>query len=70
MIYGNNVECDCGEEIPNGRVLLGYTTCIYCGEIEAQKVKHCIVPMNKSNYVVVTNPDVLKQLNPKRLGDM
>tara|TARA_R110001632_G_scaffold66794_2_gene157143 strand:- start:101 stop:214 length:114 start_codon:yes stop_codon:yes gene_type:complete len=32
-----------------------------CGEIEAQKVKHTIVPMHKSNYVVVTDKSLLKE---------
>lgn len=56
----------CGEAVPAGRVAIGYDTCLPCGEIYARKRKHTIVPLNKSNYIVVTNRDVLKQLNPKR----
>mgnify|MGYP006284546207 FL=1 len=55
----------CSEEVPDGRIALGYDTCLPCGEVYARKRKHCIVPLNKSNYVVVTDPNTLKQLNPK-----
>jgi hypothetical protein len=37
-----------------------------CGEKAARAVKHTIAPLNKSNYVMVTDPTMLKQLNPKR----
>lgn len=45
---------------------LGYTTCMPCGEKAARAVKHTIAPLNKSNYVMVTDLTMLKQLNPKR----
>jgi len=35
-------------------------------EAAARRVKHCIVPMHKSNYMVVTDLELLKQLT--RLG--
>ena len=41
-------------------------TCMECGERLAKERKHTIVPMNKSNYIPVTNYEILKQLNPKR----
>lgn len=56
----------CGDDIVSGRASLGFMTCLKCGEREAKRVKHCVVPMNKSNYVVVTDLSLLKQLNPKR----
>ena len=56
----------CGDDVAAGRSLLGYVSCLECGEREAREVKHCIVPMNKSNYVVVSDMSLLKQLNPKR----
>ena len=56
----------CGDEVPDGRAMLGYDSCLPCGEHYARKRKHCIVPMNKSNYMVVSDPEMLKQLNPKR----
>lgn len=49
--------------IPTARAQLGYTTCLPCGEKVASKVRHTIVPMAKSNYVVVRDPALLKGLN-------
>jgi hypothetical protein len=51
------------ERIPPARHKLGYRTCLSCGEKEASKVRHTIVPMAKSNYVVVSDPTLLKGLN-------
>lgn len=65
MIY-KLIECECGEEIEPRRWDLGYRTCMECGEQEAKLRKHTIVPMNKSNYILVTDMEILKQLNPKR----
>lgn len=45
------------------RVLI---TCVSCGEAHARKATHCIVPLNKSNYIPITDLAQLKQLNPKR----
>jgi hypothetical protein len=41
---------------------LGYTTCMACGEVKARKRKHTIVPMHKSNYMVVTDRTLLAQI--------
>lgn len=41
-------------------------TCMPCAEKLARKVKHTVAPMNKSNYMLFTDPSLLKQLNPKR----
>lgn len=41
-------------------------TCAECGETEARAVRHTIAPLNKSNYILISDPDTLKQLNPKR----
>ncbi len=48
------------------RIKLGYTTCLPCGEQQAKQVKHTVAPINKSNYMLITDHDTLKQLNPKR----
>lgn len=56
----------CSEPFAKARAVLGYRTCLYCGEKKAKEQSHCIVPMNKSNYVVVTDKSLLAQLNPKR----
>lgn len=54
-----------GGYVPPARIRLGRTTCLPCGEQQAQKVKHTIVPSHKSNYIVVTDMNDLKDLNPK-----
>jgi hypothetical protein len=40
-------------------------TCLACGEEQARAVKHCIVPMHKSNYVVVSDRNLLTGVNQK-----
>ena len=57
---------ECGEDINEKRSKLGYTTCMSCGEKIASQKKHCVVPMNKSNYMLVMDRTILTQLNPKR----
>jgi hypothetical protein len=64
--------CVCGEDIePPLRVELmkeekKTPTCLKCGEVNSKKVKHCIAPINKSNYMFISDMETLKQLNPKR----
>lgn len=60
---------DCGDLFPAARARLGYRTCLSCGDWQAKQVRHTTAPLNKSNYVVITNHNELKQLNPKRTGD-
>lgn len=60
--------CHCGDEVASGRSLLGYRTCLSCGDKEARQVRHCTAPINKSNYMLITNVSQLAQLNPKRTG--
>jgi predicted nucleic acid-binding Zn-ribbon protein len=63
-------ECiSCGDVYPPRRAELGYNTCLSCGDFAARQVKHTVVPMNKSNYMLVTNQAELKMLNPKRVGE-
>jgi len=62
--------CKCGETIPQGRKLLGYCTCLKCGEQKARAVKHTIVPMPKSNYILITDLSLLKGLNSSHKGHM
>lgn len=56
----------CGEVVPQKRALLGYHTCMPCGDRQARAVKHTVAPLNKSNYMLFTDISLLKQLNPKR----
>lgn len=53
----------CGELYPDERSMLGYRVCMECGDADAHKVRHCIVPLAKSNYTVVTDITLLKGLN-------
>ena len=69
MLDSQPTLCKCGELFSAARARLGYRTCLDCGDKAARAVSFCVVPMNKSNYVVVSNPEELKQLNPKRLGE-
>lgn len=59
----------CGDTYPPQRHALGYNTCLSCGDFAARAVKFTVVPMNKSNYMLISNPTELKQLNPKRAGE-
>ena len=56
----------CGNPVAHERWALGYKTCMPCGDIAAKDIKRCVVPMNKVAYMMVTDPEILKQLNPKR----
>ena len=62
---------NCGDDVPAGRIQLGYTTCLSCGDEAAVKARAgwCIAPLNKSNYILVTDYNDLKGLNPKRTSN-
>ena len=47
----------------------GMHTCLPCGEQQARAVNHCIVPMPKSNYIVVTDHTLLQGLNSSHRGN-
>ena len=51
--------------VPAARSLVGFATCLPCGEAAARKVRHTIVPLHKSNYIVVSNREDLKGVNNK-----
>ncbi len=55
----------CNTPITSKRAELGYSTCLTCGEAEAKQVVHTVVPMHKSNYVVITNMKHLIGVNVK-----
>ena len=59
----------CGDDFPLARYNLGYRVCLSCGDAVAKQVRFLSAPINKSNYVVISNLDDLKQLNPKRVGE-
>jgi hypothetical protein len=56
----------CREVISTGRASLGYVLCMPCAERAPAKPVRTVVPMNKSNYILVTDITLLHQLNPKR----
>jgi hypothetical protein len=55
----------CGDEFDIARYKLGLRTCMVCGDKLAHKVRRCIVPMHKSNYVMITDMADLKGINNK-----
>ena len=58
----------CNKPYPLERLDIGYAVCLPCGDEIAKtlNLKRTVVPMNKSNYQLVTDLSLLKQLNPKR----
>lgn len=57
---------ECYGYVHSQRYRLGYKTCLQCGEMAARQVRHTVAPINKSNYMLISDRDTLKQLNPKR----
>lgn len=62
-----NICRNCGEYVAALRWRLGYHTCLRCGEVEAKAVKHTIAPMHKSNYVLITDMELLRGINNKQM---
>ena len=68
MHVQSNHPCrNCGDDIDLRRWSLGYKHCLVCGETLAKQVKHTIAPMHKSNYVLITDTDLLRGLNNKQM---
>ena len=62
----NCIDCD-KPILPKQRYTkLKYKTCLNCGDDQAKTRKFTIAPINKSNYMLITDLTQLKQLNPKR----
>ena len=55
----------CGNNYPAPRWSLGYKTCLPCGEKASAGVRRTVVPLHKSNYMMVTDMDDLKGINNK-----
>lgn len=57
----------CGEDIAVGRWELGYKFCMDCNkQFEDKREKsRCVVPMHKSNYVLITDKNLLTGVNQK-----
>lgn len=58
----------CYDPFPVARFRLGYDVCLDCGDVAARQVVYTTAPINKSNYMLITNYAELAQLNPKRTG--
>jgi ribosomal protein L37AE/L43A len=56
---------NCSDDVNPHRWHLGFHTCLSCGEVLARAVKHCIVPLHKSNYVPVYDLSDLVGINSK-----
>ena len=57
---------NCGEDITS-RWAIGYKFCKECNaDYEIQRAKsRCVVPMHKSNYVLITDKNLLTGVNTK-----
>jgi hypothetical protein len=57
----------CNDNVPKARWDIGYRLCLHCGDKVAQdRAKmFCVVPMHKSNYMLVTNREDLIGVNQK-----
>lgn len=56
---------NCGDQYSVARRNLGYKFCLPCGERLAKSVVRTVVPMHKSNYVMLTDMADLKGINNK-----
>lgn len=56
----------CGDNYSPKRANAGYHICMPCGDAVARATIRTIVPMHKSNYMLFTDLNDLKELNPKR----
>jgi predicted nucleic acid-binding Zn-ribbon protein len=61
---------NCGDTFSAKRARAGYKLCLECGEDQARQDRQhwCVAGINKSNPMLITNLETLKQLNPKRVS--
>jgi ribosomal protein L37AE/L43A len=55
----------CGDTYDLGRFDIGFVFCLPCGDEVAHSVKRTVVPMHKSNLVMITNREDLIGINNK-----
>lgn len=55
----------CNSKVHDKRVQLGYDTCMICGDKEAKSKVFTVLPLHKSNYMLVTNREELIGFNTK-----
>jgi hypothetical protein len=60
------MECRrCKLDMQPGRAALGYVICRVCSEVAGPKPTRTVVPLHKSNYILVTSRDDLLGINNK-----
>jgi ribosomal protein L37AE/L43A len=59
---------NCDDEYSTERWKLGYKVCMPCGEKLSHDAVRTVVPMPKSNYILVTDMSLLKGLNSSHKG--
>ena len=67
-IQSEETQCRiCGDYLVKDRWMLGYRLCLLCGEEQArqERASWCVAPMHKSNYILITDKDLLEGLNNK-----
>jgi hypothetical protein len=61
---------ECEVEIDPARNALGFRTCMACGDkiarVESKWKESMVIPSNKSTPTYISDPELLKQLDPKR----
>tara|TARA_R110000796_G_C14364955_1_gene413280 strand:- start:80 stop:313 length:234 start_codon:yes stop_codon:yes gene_type:complete len=66
----SEAECQkCGILYDSKREQAGYPTCKLCGDAQAKQVRMgwCVAQeYSKGNYQLITNPETLKETNPRR----
>ena len=57
----------CGDDVRPQRWALGYRLCLPCGEEQArqERTSWCIVPMHKSNYILLVDKKDLPGIGNK-----
>jgi ribosomal protein L37AE/L43A len=55
----------CGVTYDSKRYDIGFLFCLSCGDEVAHSVKRTVVPMHKSNLVMITNREDLIGINNK-----
>jgi len=55
----------CGTTYDLGRFDIGFRFCLPCGDEIAHSIKRTVVPMHKSNLVMITNREDLIGINNK-----
>lgn len=53
------------ERVPPARAKLGYKSCMSCGDKAARATVRTVAPMHKSNYILITDRELLAGLNNK-----